>query len=45
MMEGQWTLADSVYGVKTNERLKLHSVLSYSDYKLIVQMFTHYFIE
>ena len=31
--------------VKTNEKLKVHAVISYSDYKLIVQMFTYYFIQ
>ena len=30
--------------VKTNERLKVHAVISNGDYKLI-QMFTYYFIQ
>ena len=44
-MDGQGILVDGVYCVITNERLKVHAVISYSDYKLIVQIFTYYFIQ
>ena len=45
IMDGQSILADSVFCVITNERLKVHAVISYSDYKFIVQIFTYYFIQ
>ena len=45
-MDAQWILADSVYCVIMMERLKVYAVtLSYSDNKLIVQIFTYYFIK
>ena len=43
-MDGQLTLADSIYRRKANESLKVHSVNIYSDNKLI-QMFAYYFIQ
>ena len=30
--------------VKTNERLKVHAAISYSDYNFMVKMFKYYFI-
>ena len=43
-MNGQWTLADSVYTVLIQMKSLKYMLLSYSDYKLI-QMFTYYLIQ